>query len=68
MRGLGDQNSSWLCQRLQPRRQICGVADRGVVHPKIVADPSDDDEPRVEPDAQLDLHPALELELLAVAA
>ena len=41
--------------RLHPRRDVRGVADGGVVHAEVVADPADHDRTRVDTDAQAQL-------------
>lgn len=51
---------------LHPRGKIGGVPHRRVVHPKIVADASNDDRSRIDPDSHLEPRPALGLQLLAV--
>ncbi|HEY3067323.1 MAG TPA: hypothetical protein VGL09_16130 [Methylomirabilota bacterium] len=55
VRCLTDQDRSGLGAALQPRRQIGGVPDRGVVHPQVVPDATDNNEPGVEPEAHPDL-------------
>ena len=65
--GLGDHDGPGLGEGLHPSRQVGGVADRGVVHPEVITDPADDDQPAVETQAQADLDAALLLELLAVS-
>src|SRR5262249_30000731 len=51
---------------LKARGQVRRVANRGVVHPKIVADCADDYEPRVQSHAE-DEHARLDVGLLPLA-
>jgi hypothetical protein len=44
----------------------CGVPDRGVIHPQVVADAADDDGPGIEPDPHADRGSARGFELPAV--
>src|SRR3989441_7555977 len=68
VRRLGDDHTSGARGLLHARREVRRVADRGVVHPEIVADPAHDDGPRVDADPHLQTEAALGLELLRVIA
>ena len=48
-RRLGEVHRTWLGKLLHARRQIGGVANRGVVHPQVVSNAANDNRSRVEP-------------------
>jgi hypothetical protein len=66
MGGLRDQDPARRRRLLQAIGDVGRVAHRGVVHPKVVADASDHDEPRVHPQAHLKRDAALPMQLLPV--
>src|SRR5207249_102736 len=68
VRRLGDHHAPRTRGLLHARREVRRVADRGVVHPEVVADPAHDDGPRVDADPHLQTEAALGLELLRVIA
>src|SRR5213593_2464412 len=68
VRRLGDHHAPRARGLLHARREVRRVADRGVVHPEVVADPAHDDGPRVDADPHLQTEAALGLELLRVIA
>ena len=67
VRGFGKVNGARLRELLHPRRQVRGVANRGVVHPEVVADSTDDHLASVQShpdgDAAVDRPRAFELTL-----
>ena len=66
VRRFADQHAAGAGRLLEPRRDVRRVADRGVVHPQVVADAADDDRARVEADAHPEAGPCAGLELAAV--
>ena len=63
---LAHEDLAGLRKRKQPRRQVRGVPDRGVVHAQVVADLADDHGTGVEPHAHVELDATLGAELVAV--
>ena len=63
-----DEDRARLRERLEPRRQVRGVAGRGVVHLELVADGAGDHHTRVYADARAQRHAALRLEALGEPA
>ena len=61
-----DQDTSGRRQLLHSRRQMGGLAHRGVIHVEVVPDGPHDDLARVQPDANLDLDALRAAELLRV--
>jgi hypothetical protein len=64
--GLADHDAPWPRQLLQSCGQVGRVAHRRVIHPQVVPDLADDDQPSVNADAHLDGQTALGLQLLTV--
>jgi hypothetical protein len=63
---LAHEDLAGLRKREQPRRQVRGIPDRGVVHAEVVADLADDHGARVEPHAHLELDASLGAQVVAV--
>jgi hypothetical protein len=63
-RRLADQDRPRRRELLEARREIGGVADRGVVHLQVVADRADHHRPGIETDARRQGDAALALQLL----
>lgn len=62
------EDRSGLGEGLHPRGKVRGVTDCRVVHAKVVADLSNDDGARVQPDTDPELDAALSLKLLGQSA
>jgi hypothetical protein len=67
-RRLVHEHAARAGQMLQPRGDVGGVADRGVVHPQVVADAADHHGPGVQADPHPERDAALSLKLAAVVA
>src|SRR5580704_7756505 len=63
----GQKDGARTCDLLHSPRQVRRLADRGVVHVKIIADRTNDDLARVEPDPDLDGGITVALDLLTVS-